>query len=191
MPIWPRTRRSVATNGRTIHPLQLALAVQDCLGENDWLVFDGGNTHFWAEIAVNLSGWKGKPLAGMMHPGAFSMLGVGVSFALSAKNTHPAQYRRPDQWRRRFSVRRAGHRGGFPGEHPDCGPGRQQRRPGLHLSAAGAAFRVRSALRHRLPRHSFPRLVRGPRRIRRAGREHKISSSRHCGGRSPAASRPA
>jgi acetolactate synthase-1/2/3 large subunit len=75
--------------GRTIHPLQLALAVQECLGENDWLVFDGGNTHFWSEIAVNVSGWKGKKLAGMMHPGSYSMLGVGVSFALSAKNTHP------------------------------------------------------------------------------------------------------
>ena len=75
--------------GRTIHPLQLSLDVQECLGENDWLVFDGGNTHFWSEIAVNLSGWKGKKLAGIMHPGAYSMLGVGVSFALSAKNTHP------------------------------------------------------------------------------------------------------
>ena len=77
------------STGRTIHPLELALAVQECLGENDWLVFDGGNTHFWAEIAVNLSGWNGKQLAGIMHPGSFSMLGVGASFALSAKNLYP------------------------------------------------------------------------------------------------------
>lgn len=71
-----------------IHPLEIPLAVQEALGENDWLVFDGGNTHFWSEIAVNLAGWQGRKLAGMMHPGSYSMLGVGVSFALTAKNLH-------------------------------------------------------------------------------------------------------
>ncbi|NBS00682.1 MAG: thiamine pyrophosphate-binding protein [Rhizobiales bacterium] len=75
--------------GDKIHPLQLALDVQTVMGEKDWLVFDGGNTHFWAEIAVNLAGWKGQKLAGIMHPGTFSLLGVGVSFAVSAKNLHP------------------------------------------------------------------------------------------------------
>ncbi len=75
--------------GDKIHPLQLALDVQTVMGEKDWLIFDGGNTHFWAEIAVNLAGWKGQKLAGIMHPGTFSLLGVGVSFAVSAKNLHP------------------------------------------------------------------------------------------------------
>ena len=75
--------------GRKMHPLQLALDVQAEMGDEDWLVFDGGNTHFWNEIAVNLAGWKGKKLGGIMHPGNYSLLGVGVSFALSAKNTHP------------------------------------------------------------------------------------------------------
>jgi acetolactate synthase-1/2/3 large subunit len=75
--------------GDKIHPLQLALDVQTVMGEKDWLVFDGGNTHFWAEIAVNVAGWKGQKLAGIMHPGTFSLLGVGVSFAVSAKNLHP------------------------------------------------------------------------------------------------------
>ncbi|MEM8976983.1 MAG: thiamine pyrophosphate-binding protein [Pseudomonadota bacterium] len=75
--------------GEKIHPLQLALDVNGELGENDWLVFDGGNTHFWSEIAVNVSGWQGNKLARIMHPGSFSLLGVGVSLALSAKNTHP------------------------------------------------------------------------------------------------------
>ena len=74
--------------GEKIHPLQLSLDVQAAMGEGDWLVFDGGNTHFWSEIAVNLAGWQGKKLAGMLHPGAYSLLGVGVSFALAAKNTH-------------------------------------------------------------------------------------------------------
>ena len=59
------------------------------MGENDWLVFDGGNTHFWSEIAVNIAGWKGQKLGGIMHPGNYSLLGVGVSFGISAKNMHP------------------------------------------------------------------------------------------------------
>jgi acetolactate synthase-1/2/3 large subunit len=65
------------------------LDVQDAMGENDWLVIDGGNTHFWSEIAINIAGAKGKKLKGILHPGTFSMLGVGVSFALSAKNHNP------------------------------------------------------------------------------------------------------
>ena len=75
--------------GGKIHPLQLALDVQNALGKDDWLVIDGGNTHFWSEIAINIAGWKGKKLAGVLHPGTFSMLGVGVSFAISAKNNQP------------------------------------------------------------------------------------------------------
>ncbi|MCM5570454.1 thiamine pyrophosphate-binding protein [Burkholderiaceae bacterium FT117] len=70
-----------------IHPLQLSLAVQSVLGEKDWLVYDGGNTHFWAEIGVKVHGAQGKRLAGILHPGSFSILGVGVSMALAVKNT--------------------------------------------------------------------------------------------------------
>lgn len=85
-----KTETDLADAGKDkIHPLQLALDVQDCMADNDYLVFDGGNTHFWSEIAVNLAGWKGKKLAGMMHPGSYSMLGCGVSFALTAKNLNP------------------------------------------------------------------------------------------------------
>ena len=76
-------------NGGKIHPLQLSLDVQDVMSEKDWLVIDGGNTHFWSEIAINIAGAKGKKLGGILHPGTFSMLGVGVSFALSAKNNNP------------------------------------------------------------------------------------------------------
>ncbi len=79
-----------AAKGEKMHPLQLAIDVNRALSEEDWLVFDGGNTHFWSEIAVNVAGWEGKKLAGVLHPGSYSLLGVGVSLALSAKNTHPA-----------------------------------------------------------------------------------------------------
>jgi len=84
-----RDSDAAASDGGKMHPLQLSLDVQAAMGANDWLVFDGGNTHFWSEIAVNLAGWGGQKLAGILHPGTFSMLGVGVSMALAAKNTHP------------------------------------------------------------------------------------------------------
>ncbi len=78
-----------AARAEKMHPLQLAIDVNRALTEKDWLVFDGGNTHFWSEIAVNVAGWEGQKLAGVLHPGSYSLLGVGVSLALSAKNTHP------------------------------------------------------------------------------------------------------
>lgn len=75
--------------GGKIHPLQISLAAQAALSERDWLVYDGGNTHFWAEIGVKIRGAQGKQLAGILHPGSFSMLGVGVSMALAVRNTQP------------------------------------------------------------------------------------------------------
>ena len=76
-------------NDDRIHPLQLALDVQTAMEEKDWLVIDGGNTHFWSEIAINIAGWKGQKLGNILHPGSFSMLGVGVPFATAAKLTNP------------------------------------------------------------------------------------------------------
>ncbi len=72
-----------------LHPLRLALDVQSVLSKDDWLVIDGGNTHFWSEIAVNIAGWRGQKLGNILHPGTFSMLGVGVSFAIAAKMNNP------------------------------------------------------------------------------------------------------
>ena len=77
------------TEGRNMHPLQLSLDVQAEMGDEDWLIFDGGNTHFWSEIAVNMAGWRGQKLGGIMHPGNYSLLGVGVSFGVSAKALNP------------------------------------------------------------------------------------------------------
>jgi len=71
--------------GDQLHPLQVSLDVQDAMSDGDWLVIDGGNTHFWSEIAVNIAGWRGHKLGNILHPGTFSMLGVGVSFAITAK----------------------------------------------------------------------------------------------------------
>ena len=71
-----------------VHPLQLALDVQAAMSDGDWLVIDGGNTHFWSEISVNIAGWKGLGLGNILHPGTFSMLGVGVPFASAARLNH-------------------------------------------------------------------------------------------------------
>ena len=68
-----------------IHPLALALDVQAAMQDDDWLVIDGGNTHFWSEIAVNMAGQRGLRLGNILHPGTFSMLGVGVAFAAAAR----------------------------------------------------------------------------------------------------------
>jgi acetolactate synthase I/II/III large subunit len=72
-----------------IHPLRLALDVQAAMQDGDWLVIDGGNTHFWSEISVNIAGWHGLKLDNILHPGTFSMLGVGVPFASVAKLNNP------------------------------------------------------------------------------------------------------
>lgn len=88
---WEEHISSETLNNSRIHPLQLSLDVQSVLGNEDWLIFDGGNTHFWSEIAVNMAGWRGKKLGGIMHPGNYSLLGVGVSFAISAKALNPSK----------------------------------------------------------------------------------------------------
>ncbi len=82
---------SLEETGGKLHPLQVALDVQAALGDKDWLVIDGGNTHFWSEIAINIAGWQGQKLGNILHPGTFSMLGVGVSFGIAAKLTHPKE----------------------------------------------------------------------------------------------------
>jgi acetolactate synthase-1/2/3 large subunit len=76
-------------DGDRIHPLQLTLDVQSAMADSDCLVIDGGNTHFWSEIAINIAGWRGRKLANILHPGSFSMLGVGVPFATAAKLDNP------------------------------------------------------------------------------------------------------
>ena len=52
-----------------------AMDVQQAMGDEDWLVIDGGNTHFWSEIAVNLAGYQGKKLGGILHPGTLAYSG--------------------------------------------------------------------------------------------------------------------
>ena len=75
--------------GGIIHPLQLSVDVMEVMENGSHLVFDGGNTHFWSEIAANIIAQRGKNLSTIMHPGSFSLLGLGVSFAVSLKRINP------------------------------------------------------------------------------------------------------
>ena len=72
-----------------LHPLRVSRELLKSLNEDDYLVIDGGDTHFWAEIAVNMAASEGKRLRGVLHPGPLSILGVGVPFAVVAKMDRP------------------------------------------------------------------------------------------------------
>lgn len=86
---WSSYLETESNKSQKMHPLQLSVDVQSEMSNGDWLVFDGGNTHFWSEIGVSISASTGKQLAGISHPGSYSLLGIGVSLAISAKAIHP------------------------------------------------------------------------------------------------------
>ena len=72
-----------------LHPLKISREIMKSLNEDDYLVIDGGDTHFWAEIAVNMAAAEGKRLRGVLHPGPLSILGVGVPFSVAATMQNP------------------------------------------------------------------------------------------------------
>jgi len=72
-----------------MHPLVVALTVLEALGKDDYLVIDGGDTHYWAEMALNIAEFEGKHLSGVFHPGPYSLLGCGVAFGTAIKMRHP------------------------------------------------------------------------------------------------------
>lgn len=72
-----------------IHPLRTSTALFDALGENDFVIVDGGDTHYWAEIALNLAELRGRRFRGVFHPGPFSLLGCGVAFGVALKMRYP------------------------------------------------------------------------------------------------------
>jgi acetolactate synthase-1/2/3 large subunit len=72
-----------------MHPLCASMAVLDQLRPEDFLVIDGGDTHYWAEMALNVAAYEGKTLRGVFHPGPFSLLGCGIGFGLAIKLKNP------------------------------------------------------------------------------------------------------
>lgn len=86
---WTNHLEAEVAKKEKLHPLQLSVDAQAEMNSGDWLVFDGGNTHFWSEIGVSIAASKGLELDGILHPGSYSLLGVGVSLAISAKAIHP------------------------------------------------------------------------------------------------------
>ena len=76
-------------SSRPLHPLSVSVALVNALGPADFLVIDGGDTHYWAEMALNMAEFRGKQLRGVFHPGPYSLLGCGVAFGISIKMNHP------------------------------------------------------------------------------------------------------
>jgi len=72
-----------------IHPLRAAVEVLNFLGEDDYLVVDGGDAHGWQETALNLTSMNGRKVRAILMSGPFAQLGVGVSFATAAKMAAP------------------------------------------------------------------------------------------------------
>jgi acetolactate synthase-1/2/3 large subunit len=68
-----------------MHPLCVSMALLERLRPEDYLVIDGGDTHYWAEMALNVAAYEGKTLHGVFHPGPFSLLGCGIGFGLAIK----------------------------------------------------------------------------------------------------------
>lgn len=72
-----------------IHPLKACCDILNSLGEEDFLVVDGGDAHGWQETALNITSLNGKKVKGIVVSGPFAQLGVGVSFATATKMLHP------------------------------------------------------------------------------------------------------
>ena len=82
--------QDAASSGETpIHPLRAAVEVLQMLGENDYLVVDGGDAHGWQETALNITSLDNRKLKGLIMSGPFAQLGVGVSFATATKMAKP------------------------------------------------------------------------------------------------------
>lgn len=77
------------SRSRPVHPLAVSTALIDSLGRNDYLVIDGGDTHYWAEMALNMAEFEGRRVAGVFHPGPYSLLGCGVAFGIAIKMANP------------------------------------------------------------------------------------------------------
>ena len=84
-----KLQAEAASNDSPIHPLRAAVDVLRSLGENDYLVVDGGDAHGWQETALNITSLENRNLKGLLMSGPFAQLGIGVSFATTAKMAEP------------------------------------------------------------------------------------------------------
>jgi acetolactate synthase-1/2/3 large subunit len=80
---------NVSSDKTPIHPLKAAVEVLQTLGENDYLIVDGGDAHGWQETALNITSLENGNLKGLMMSGPFAQLGIGVSFATATKMAEP------------------------------------------------------------------------------------------------------
>ena len=88
---WPEEMDKMleADEDGPLHPLRISRELLKSLTEDDYLIIDGSDTHFWGEIVVNMTAAEGKSLREVLDPGPLSILGVGVAFAVAAKMYRP------------------------------------------------------------------------------------------------------
>lgn len=72
-----------------IHPLRVCIDVLDSLGEKDYVVADGGDIYAWFDTSLNYLYLERKKIAGMLNPGPWDQLGIGISLATAAKMARP------------------------------------------------------------------------------------------------------
>lgn len=84
-----RLLADATSNETPIHPMRAAVDVLQTLGENDYLVVDGGDAHGWQETALNMTSLDGHNLKALIMSGPFAQLGIGISFATATKMAGP------------------------------------------------------------------------------------------------------
>lgn len=81
---WKDAERLRSSSGTPIHPVRVAKAVEDVLGEEGILVIDGGDTQAWTD-----GNYRVRRPGHYVKGGPLGCMGVGVPFALGAKAARP------------------------------------------------------------------------------------------------------
>ncbi len=72
-----------------MHPMRMCFDVLMTLGEEDYLVVDGGDIACWCEVALNAWVMEGRKIAGIIAPGPWEQMGTGPAFATAVKMAKP------------------------------------------------------------------------------------------------------
>jgi acetolactate synthase-1/2/3 large subunit len=81
---WKEAEKLRKSSTTPIHPVRVAKAVEDVIGEEGILVIDGGDTQAWTD-----GNYKVRRPGHYVKGGPLGCMGVGVPFALGAKAARP------------------------------------------------------------------------------------------------------
>ena len=76
-------------NSNPMHPLRVCYDVISALGEEDYLIIDGGDIACWCEAALNIWAQEDKKIGGIIAPGPWEQMGTGPAFATAVKLARP------------------------------------------------------------------------------------------------------